>query len=124
MRGMSVWDIPQPNSAVGKHESKTRSEKETIPLAWRFHSPLHDGDLPHTVGSPSPSVPFPIAAAIPMKAVRYRWWIRVGEGYDGRIARFVAQWRIRETLGRPRASCVTRGPGERPRPRGEEDKHM
>jgi hypothetical protein len=34
----------------------------------------------------------------------------------------VAQCRIRETPGRPRASCVTRGPGERPRPSGEEDK--
>ena len=56
---------------VGKNESKTQSEKETIPLTSRFRSLLYDGDPPHAVGSSSPSVPFLIAVAIPMKTIRY-----------------------------------------------------
>ena len=63
---------------VGKNGSKTQSEKETIPPVLRFHSPLYDGDLPHAVGSPSPSVPFPIAVAISMNAIKYE----LGMGVD------------------------------------------
>jgi hypothetical protein len=59
---------------VGKNESKARSEKETVPLASRFYSPLH-GSVPappHAVsgGPPSPSVPFLIPVAIPTMAER------------------------------------------------------
>jgi hypothetical protein len=32
---------------VGKNEGKARSEKETLPPASRFHSPLHGGVLSH-----------------------------------------------------------------------------
>jgi hypothetical protein len=55
---------------VRKNESKTRSEKETIPLASRFRSPPYSGNLPHAVCSSGPSVPFPIAVAIPMKTIK------------------------------------------------------
>jgi hypothetical protein len=66
---------------VGKNGSKTRSEKETTPPVSRFHSPLYDGNLPHAVGSPSPSVPFLIAVAIPMEAIKYDLGMVVDPGW-------------------------------------------
>jgi hypothetical protein len=56
---------------AGKNESKTRSEKVTIPLASRLRCPPYGGDLPHAVCSSSPSVPFPFAVAIAMKTIKW-----------------------------------------------------
>jgi hypothetical protein len=68
---------------VGNNGSKTRSEKEAIPPVSRFHSPLYDGDLPHAIGSPSLSVPFLIAVAMPMKAIKYDLGMVVDPGWRG-----------------------------------------
>jgi hypothetical protein len=57
---------------VGKNENKAWSEKEIVPLASWFYSPLH-GSVPappHAVGPPSPSVPLLIAVATPTMAER------------------------------------------------------
>jgi hypothetical protein len=73
---------------VGKNESKTQSEKETIPLTSRFRSLLYDGDPPHAVGSSSPSVssptPYVVRGGLCRTTIRrsqYNSLAKVGKSY-------------------------------------------